>query len=322
VGYGVFYEIGIAFLAVTNAFIVPPFATSILLTNASFNSLGGDFANPFGSSVNPLLVPPETRPFPPTIRLVVPDVSSRNPYMHQWNISVQRELPSNFLFEVGYIGSSTIKLRRFKELNIRGPDGRLRYPAFFSIFEAAHDGTASYNGLQLQLTRRFARKLILQTSYVWSKAIDSGSTESRFVTSGGNLERGRADFDRRHNFVASYVWLLPLPKLSGIAGKLLAGWQVAGVTSFRSGLPLNIIQSVDPTGLGVANNRPDIVGAFVKLDPRPVRTFVLPNGTMREGISSSIRRHFGYWAQLRAAKGRLVETSSAGQASITGISIS
>lgn len=280
-GYGTFYEIGIAFLAVTNAFIVPPFATNVLLTNATLNSVGGDLANPYGSSMNPFLVPPESRPFPSTIRLVVPHVFGRNPYTHQWNLSLQRQLPSNVLLEISYVGSSTIKLRRFKELNVRGADGQLRYPAFISIFEAGQDGTANYNGLQIQVTRRFAHGLTLQSSYVWSKALDSGSTESRFVTSGGNLDRGRTDFDRRHNFVASYVWPLPLPKLSGVGGRLLEGWQIAGVTSFRSGLPLNIVQSIDPTGLGVLNNRPDIVGPFVQLDPRQVRRFVLPNGTTR-----------------------------------------
>ncbi len=53
----------------------------------------------------------------------------------------------------------------------------------------------------------------------------------------------RADFDRTFNFIQSYIYQLPFGRgkhflTHSFAGKILGGWQIAGIVSARTGSPL------------------------------------------------------------------------------------
>jgi hypothetical protein len=57
---------------------------------------------------------------------------------------------------------------------------------------------------------------------------------------------------------------------------VLNGWGISGITEFRSGLPMDINQSLDTTLTGrylVGN--PDFVGPYIRLDPRKYQTIVV-----------------------------------------------
>jgi hypothetical protein len=88
-------------------------------------------------------------------------------------------------------------------------------------------------------------------------------------------ERSLADNDVRHNFIGSYVWELPVgrgklvylgnPVLNTIVG----GWQVNGITNFRSGSPYTIGTAQDIANVGTGGQRANAAGtAPKKLDPR------------------------------------------------------
>ncbi len=53
---------------------------------------------------------------------------------------------------------------------------------------------------------------------------------------------GPANWDVPHRFVASYIYELPFFKKSsnGFLKYVLAGWQIAGVTTIQSGIPVNV----------------------------------------------------------------------------------
>ena len=125
---------------------------------------------------------------------------------------------------------------------------------------------SSYNSFQLSLTRRLARGLQVQASYTFSKSIDNasgqggGSGTNGLINSGATSEtsaivgdqlnnranRGVSDFDRTHRLVVSYVWGLPKPAFAGraTAGRwLFSDWQVAGIVTTMSGLPIDIVDS-------------------------------------------------------------------------------
>src|SRR5439155_16361004 len=60
--------------------------------------------------------------------------------------------------------------------------------------------------------------------------------------------RGLSDFDRTHYFVASYVWDVPQPAFANnfaITRMLFSNWQVSGIFTAMSGLPVDIF---DPGG--------------------------------------------------------------------------
>jgi len=85
----------------------------------------------------------------------------------------------------------------------------------------------------------------------------------------------------------NYVWYLPDFRRLGFLRKFLGGWRISEITYFQSGSAFDITQTTDCQMLGIGGNRPDLVGEFRLLDPRPIRTFTLPNG-------ATVTGHFGF----------------------------
>ena len=115
---------------------------------------------------------------------------------------------------------------------------------------------SNYNSLQVSLTRRLSKGLQFLASYTFAKSIDnssggaaaSGAAVDVGVILGNQFDsrahRGVSTFDRPHRFVLSYLWDLPRPPLlasSSIGRKLLSNWQVAGIITAMSGLPIDIV---------------------------------------------------------------------------------
>ena len=88
---------------------------------------------------------------------------------------------------------------------------------------------------------------------------------------------GPANWDVPHRFVASYIYDVPFLKTSSqpLLKYVVAGWQVAGVTTIQSGTPVNVTLSGDRANIGITRpQRPDLVGAVPELncaDPSATR---------------------------------------------------
>jgi hypothetical protein len=116
---------------------------------------------------------------------------------------------------------------------------------------------STYNSLQMSLTRRFANGLQFLAAYTYARSIDntSGGTVGAAGIDSGSIfgnqldnraNRGVSNFDRPHRFVLSYLWDLPRPGLAvkSSSGRLLfSNWQVAGIITAMSGLPIDIVDS-------------------------------------------------------------------------------
>ncbi|PYS57801.1 MAG: hypothetical protein DMF74_25125, partial [Acidobacteria bacterium] len=135
---------------------------------------------------------------------------------------------------------------------LRAPYQGVEVGGFLQIQSTAQ---SSYNSLQMSLTRRLSKGLQFLASYTYAKSLDnaSGGSESTgevrdTINIAGNqldnrANRGVSDFDRTHRFVLSYLWDLPRPAFAGrsIVGKLIfSHWQVAGIITAMSGLPIDI----------------------------------------------------------------------------------
>lgn len=101
----------------------------------------------------------------------------------------------------------------------------------------------------MKADRRFSGGLTVTTSFTYSKAMSfqTGDDGGLYFYYQPQIRRGyaRADFDRTLNFVQSYVYQLPFGKgkpylRSGIPGKVLGGWSVSGILSWRTGTPFSI----------------------------------------------------------------------------------
>lgn len=142
--------------------------------------------------------------------------------------------------------------------------------AFFHTDSFVGAASSIYNALQANITKRLAHGLAFQASYTWSHAIDN-SSDPLVPTSGNqtfpknsfNLaaERGNSDFDVRHRLTVNYMWDIPVGQghehlSEGMFGKILEGWQLAGITTFATGLPFDIFTDTDTAHTGFFQ-RPD-----------------------------------------------------------------
>ena len=103
------------------------------------------------------------------------------------------------------------------------------------------------------------RTLYVQLAYTWSKSIDQSSSLAEAVypeTSLSNAGTSRAvsAFDLRHNFSATYRYVLPLERWAPTKPRLVGGWQISGLTRFASGLPVTLVNNNDTSLLGTAPN--------------------------------------------------------------------
>ncbi|SPF56685.1 conserved hypothetical protein [Candidatus Sulfopaludibacter sp. SbA4] len=109
--------------------------------------------------------------------------------------------------------------------------------------------SSTYNSGQVEVRRRLAAGLQLQASYAFSKSLTDANTPT-LRNWGGN--KGPTTFDIRNGIKATWIYQLPFgqgrPLLSGahgVFGKVVGGWEIAGVGRLQSGTPINITSGRD-----------------------------------------------------------------------------
>ena len=168
-----------------------------------------------------------------------------------WDFMVQQQLPEEWLLQVGYTGSEGHHLFDRYTINLINPlTGKRPLAGFGSFGFKANDGNDNFNSLQVSLQRRLVRGLLFQMNYMWSHGITDasiGSGESVAIQDMAcrACDRSSTNIDVRHNLTANAIYQLPFghgkPFLSGdTASKIFGGWELAGIGTARTGLPVNI----------------------------------------------------------------------------------
>jgi hypothetical protein len=139
-------------------------------------------------------------------------------------------------------------------------------------------GNSWYNSVQLSANQKYAHGLTWSGSYTFSRSIDitSGSQGSTDLNTGdfnepnyyNRYELGKAlsAFDSRHVFSFNSIYELPIGPgksfgntLAGPGKWILAGWQVGGIVSLRTGFPAWITISNRFSALGQKSETPDLM---------------------------------------------------------------
>jgi len=137
-----------------------------------------------------------------------------------------------------------------------------------NILESRYN--SNYHSLQAGAKHQFRPGSEINFAYTWSKNLTDNQTSSVSAApqDSNNIraEYGRAVLDRRHVFSMNYIYELPFfLKRDDLASKVLGGWQVSGIGSYYTGLPINVaLSSYDPAGLGyipaiTAGGRPSLL---------------------------------------------------------------
>jgi hypothetical protein len=181
-----------------------------------------------------------------------------------YTASIQQRLPGDMQLMVGYVGSTGRNLFMRSVTNlitgattnpITGAGTAVREfgGRFAEVDYKTSGGTDMYNALQTQLVRRFSKGLSLGAQYTWAKELGTSSGSNEANTSqapiqvfGAKPEYGRGNFDIRHSLNVNLLYDLPFGRgrafsFSGPMDVLAGGWQIGGVTNFRSGLPIDVL---------------------------------------------------------------------------------
>jgi Carboxypeptidase regulatory-like domain/TonB dependent receptor-like, beta-barrel len=243
------------------------------LPNAFPLSLSDTRTFPFGGypAVLPVTLLTSTGPLsiatPVPATGLYPDLHDWNiPYVQAFNLGVQWSFSNNWLLDVGYVGSVGRRFPRlfsfnqavtpaFGGLYTVGSLGGPFFPGFANLtapglgsFLMESNSSSNYNSLQVTVNKRFSRGLQMLLSYTYSHSLDdySGSDVSDISLTPGNLVNQQnyasSDFDRRHRFVASYVYHLPNVYRGGsaLAKQMLNSWETSGIVTLQSGVPFSI----------------------------------------------------------------------------------
>ena len=150
------------------------------------------------------------------------------------------------------------------------------YPQFTSISASGGppNGNAIYHAIQFKFTKRYSHGLDVSAHYTFAKMIDdspaNGNVSWLGYDTGGiqsyqntRLELSLSEYDVRHRVVADFAYQLPVGHGKpfganmGWADWILGGWQVNGIVTLQSGLPL--VPSLANQVLPDATQRPNLL---------------------------------------------------------------
>lgn len=273
-GYGIYYDGLYTNIPDNTAASVPNANGGDIIGSPNPNTRGQANALEQLSGITPVL-DPMAIPFTISNRLV-------NPYNQQWNLNVQRELPGKFILTAAYVGSRGLKL--FADQDYNGGTGftdeegniiRIN-PDFSEIVIRTNSGSSWYNAGELELERSLGKDFVFRASYTYSHFLDDASDPIVALTGASNfsqdLERQKSDwgnsaFDRRHRFVAAFVWSLPYSRSNWLMKALTDRWQWSQITTFETGTPNTIYDGIDLNSDGhSANDRPSYGNRHAPLD--------------------------------------------------------
>jgi hypothetical protein len=203
------------------------------------------------------------------------DRNRRNLAVDEWTIGVQQVLAKDTTATISYLGSAGSHLWSNLIANgINPATGQRPYAGYSTFTEESTQSSSNFNALEVGLHRNLRTGLLLAANYQWSHAIDDGSVGGAEATVPENqnclsCDRASSMFDMRSYFTSSAIWKIPvgrghtfLGNASPLVNSILGDWQLAGVGTSRSGLPLNVTISRSAKTLPDqinTNQRPDRV---------------------------------------------------------------
>ncbi len=202
------------------------------------------------------------------------------PYDYQYNLSIQHELARNLVAEANYVGSSSKGLTSLQDINpfdlstistsparilnenqnanitaycLQNAAGPANCP-FGGLLEFGNVAFANFNSLEASLTKqngdyRYIGNTYFTLGYTYGHSIDNASgfrnlsSQVPYYNIGG-IFRASSDFDVTHRITFSGGWDLPFDRIWSGPSRLVKGWSLYPIFSWRTGFPLTIISGL------------------------------------------------------------------------------
>ncbi len=198
----------------------------------------------------------------------------KDPYVQQWNFTIERDLGFQTGLRVSYDGSRGADLGLVDDLT-QVPANTVGYnqasltapfPVWAGLINFDNGGRSNYNALTVTVNKRMSKGLQFQASYNFAKNLSDigGYNPISFAAAGGgqtsdfyhpNLDYGNVAFTRRNRFQTSFLYETSSHTNNAIVNQIAGGWELAGVLLFQSGPFLTVLApGADPSGTNFANS--------------------------------------------------------------------
>jgi hypothetical protein len=188
-------------------------------------------------------------------------------YVQSYQFGIQREIAPNTILDLAYVGNHGVHEQILEDLNQAVPNAagasvsmQLRRPisTFGAIQESFNGGPSLYNAFEAKLEKRYAHGFYVVDSFTWSHAQDLASANQENNNDDGTFVNlydvmgsfARSGYDQPLHDALAVVWDLPYGPGRALGGNAasamrfaLADWQLTGMYTFTSGLPINLIYS-------------------------------------------------------------------------------
>jgi hypothetical protein len=197
------------------------------------------------------------------------------PYVYQYNLSVQHQVARNIVAEANYVGSSSKGLTSLEDVNpfdlstingnnparILNENQNANLTAYCATqggpsdcpFEQAYEfnniSFGNFNSLETSLTKqngdnRFFGNTYFVLAYTYGHSIDNSSgfrnRDSQVPYYEPGIFRASSDFDVTQRITFSGGWDLPFDRGNNLPKRLVKGWSLYPIFSWRTGFPLSI----------------------------------------------------------------------------------
>jgi len=203
------------------------------------------------------------------------------PYVHQYNFSLEKKLNDRLQCRVGYVGSRNLKPLNAFTMNRAEPvpgiptttetiDLRRSDPRYYEVNYIVNGGIAYLDAAQTAVEMSLSHGLMWGATYTFGKAIDTGSdyaftAANKDLTGGRNQwqyesfadKKGLSTFDSTHALQVYFTYDLPRAHaIHGLLAGLLNGWQISGAVLHKTGTPLTLYIGSDAPGFGNVDGGP------------------------------------------------------------------
>jgi len=272
-GFGAMYE-RIQGNDMYNSGSNPPFSASV-------NNPDVSLSNPATSLVTGQTI---TAPISVAGITALSENNYKTPVTYQYSMGVEQQFARNSVLSVAYVGNHSSHQFAYQDVNLppeaylatlianngSGYNSVVPYRGYNSINMGENGEIAYYNGLQTSVRSQFSKDLTINASYTFSKAMDPAESFGGDNTTVWNsydlhYDWGPSQVDVRNIGVVSFVYDLPFFRNTSnrFAKSVIGGWELAGLWTAQSGLPLQISLGGNEGSNGTANgtNRPNYSGS-------------------------------------------------------------
>jgi hypothetical protein len=137
-------------------------------------------------------------------------------------------------------------------------------PQYSAVNIAGNNQNSGYHSLNVQISRRLTSGFANTTTWVWSKAFETGDTVD---PNRRGANKTLQAVDRKFQITSNGTYELPfgtghslLGNAPGWVQHIVGKWQLGGILNFNTGSPISITSGISTIGTNGA--RPNVVGAI------------------------------------------------------------